>query len=259
MEKTGRPDPLPPVTDWSGEQVAGGYERLTPSVEWVLGYPFVFRALGLERLRGGRLLDLGCGPGVVADHVARRFGVHVVAADVSPAMLSLARRRTGPLVEHHLVTDDQIPGLADASVDRAMCNFVLVCVPEKARILRLFREVHRLLRPEGRFAVLNPNPACIGTPFSTFMIGRKGERYSPGDPLPVRLRQTDGSWLDIVDTFWPLEVYEELLAEAGFGEIQRELPTPDDAHGVADPDLIAGHTWTAEHRIPPCALLTASL
>jgi magnesium-protoporphyrin O-methyltransferase len=47
-----------------------------------------------ERLHGLRILDAGCGPGVFAMELAAR-GAHVVAVDVSPTLVGLARERAG--------------------------------------------------------------------------------------------------------------------------------------------------------------------
>jgi magnesium-protoporphyrin O-methyltransferase len=44
-------------------------------------------------LRGRRLLDAGCGTGALADEAARR-GASVVAIDLSPTLINLARSRT---------------------------------------------------------------------------------------------------------------------------------------------------------------------
>jgi magnesium-protoporphyrin O-methyltransferase len=44
-------------------------------------------------LRGSRILDAGCGTGMLALEAARR-GAHVVAVDISPSLVDLARRRT---------------------------------------------------------------------------------------------------------------------------------------------------------------------
>ncbi len=44
-------------------------------------------------LRGARLLDAGCGTGALAVEAARR-GAHVVAVDISPTLIELARERT---------------------------------------------------------------------------------------------------------------------------------------------------------------------
>lgn len=45
-----------------------------------------------EDLRGMRVLDAGCGPGVMTAELAAR-GAHVVAADLSPQLLAIAARR----------------------------------------------------------------------------------------------------------------------------------------------------------------------
>lgn len=44
-------------------------------------------------LRGRRLLDAGCGPGAFAIEAARR-GAEVVAVDISPTLIAVARERT---------------------------------------------------------------------------------------------------------------------------------------------------------------------
>ncbi len=41
--------------------------------------------------RGQQVLDIGCGVGTTAIQIAWRFGAHVVAADISPLMLTSAR------------------------------------------------------------------------------------------------------------------------------------------------------------------------
>ncbi|MCU0837403.1 MAG: magnesium protoporphyrin IX methyltransferase [Rhodospirillales bacterium] len=46
-------------------------------------------------LRGERILDAGCGTGALAMALASR-GAHVVAVDISPTLISLARERMAP-------------------------------------------------------------------------------------------------------------------------------------------------------------------
>jgi magnesium-protoporphyrin O-methyltransferase len=49
-------------------------------------------------LRGARVLDAGCGTGAFALEAARR-GAEVVAIDLSPSLVDVARRRAAPLLE----------------------------------------------------------------------------------------------------------------------------------------------------------------
>jgi magnesium-protoporphyrin O-methyltransferase len=57
------------------------------------------RALMLSRLpadlRGARVLDAGCGTGAMTEELAKR-GATVVAADISPKLVAIARERLAP-------------------------------------------------------------------------------------------------------------------------------------------------------------------
>ena len=54
------------------------------------------RVLGVAALRpGDSALDLGCGNGLVALHLAERYGLHVEGVDIAPEMIALARERIG--------------------------------------------------------------------------------------------------------------------------------------------------------------------
>ena len=54
-----------------------------------------------EDLRGARLLDAGCGTGALAMEAAKR-GANVLAIDLSPTMVDLARQRTPDDLEGHV-------------------------------------------------------------------------------------------------------------------------------------------------------------
>ena len=60
----------------------------------------VWRELDLAFSAGDTVLDLGCGTGADARHLAER-GVHIIATDVSTGMLDVARHKT----EHSGLTD----------------------------------------------------------------------------------------------------------------------------------------------------------
>jgi ubiquinone/menaquinone biosynthesis C-methylase UbiE len=102
------------------------------------------------------LLDVGSGTGALALRALERWpAMRVRAVDPSSRMLEIAAdaaRRLSPAAASRLRTitaaADRMP-LADASADAAVSSFVIQLVPNRAAALR---EVHRVLRPGGRFA-----------------------------------------------------------------------------------------------------------
>lgn len=95
---------------------------------------------------GMDVLDVCCGPGIVAGAAAAR-GARVAGLDFSTEMLAIARARLpGIRFEHG---DAEAMPFPDASFDAVASNFGIHHVPRPVLALR---EARRLLRPGGRFA-----------------------------------------------------------------------------------------------------------
>lgn len=105
------------------------------------------RALG--PLTGRSVLDVGCGTGddsrELADH-----GAHVVATDISDAMLAEARRRGGEV--SFLSADVHALPFPDASFDGVRVKLVRQHSPD---VDTADDELVRVLRPGGRLAVFD--------------------------------------------------------------------------------------------------------
>jgi arsenite methyltransferase len=104
---------------------------------------------------GETVLDLGSGAGADVLITARRVGPtgRAIGLDMTDEMLALARAnaadagvRNAEFVKGYI---EEIP-LPDASVDVVISNCVINLAADKTRVLR---EVARVLRPGGRFAV----------------------------------------------------------------------------------------------------------
>jgi SAM-dependent methyltransferase len=109
----------------------------------------------LPPVRGKRVLDAGCGPGVYAEWLVGQ-GAEVVGLDVSPRMVELARQRLGPsstIFQADLARPLDFLG-AD-SFDHVVCPLVLDYVRDWAPV---FREFARVLRAPGNlvFSVVHP-------------------------------------------------------------------------------------------------------
>lgn len=125
------------------DTLAGQYDaRFTESPVGRLLRRRVWRWLDRAFAPGTRVLELGCGTGADAVHLAER-GVSVLATDASPAMLDVAhakveyRRLEGAVELRRLPIerlDTLLPGLS-GSFDGAFSNFgALNCVADLTRV-----------------------------------------------------------------------------------------------------------------------------
>jgi len=113
---------------------------------------------GLVR-EGQTVLDLGCGPGYFSVGMARMVGEEgrVIAVDLQAGMLELVRRkaeRAGLLqrIQLHQCAPDRI-GIGE-KVDFALAFWMVHEVPDPDSFLN---EVRTLLKPEGRFLLVEPD------------------------------------------------------------------------------------------------------
>jgi len=115
----------------------------------------------------GRLLDLGCGTGRHVEQFARR-GFRVTGVDLSPHMLSLARRRLlsddlqAQLIEGNML---ELDALGLGQYDYALCMFsTLGMVQGYGNRLSFLKAVRRRVAPGGllSFHVHNSLRPCWG-------------------------------------------------------------------------------------------------
>lgn len=101
---------------------------------------------------GGEVLEIGIGTGLnlpqYPGHVRR-----ITAVDPNPGMHRLAEKRiveTGIDVQKHVVSSERLP-FEDQSFDSVVSTFTLCSIED---VQRAIAEVHRVLRPGGRFLFL---------------------------------------------------------------------------------------------------------
>lgn len=108
--------------------------------------------LDLIKLQPQRILDVGAGTGQLTLQLTRRYkNCEVIALDLAPAMLRLARQRLGILdkwfgKQRFICGDaDHLP-LADNSVDMIISNFAIQWCSD---LDQTFTEFQRVLKPNG--------------------------------------------------------------------------------------------------------------
>ena len=169
----------------------------------------------LGDVKGLRVLEAGCGPGVLTGWLAGN-GAAVTAMDVSPEMARLARDRVGDRAR--IVVGDLSEPLtfaADASVDLVVASLVLHYLADWAGPLA---EFHRVLAPRGAVVFSTHHPAMdwqLHSPEDYFAVKQVTEAWT-----------RDGESFDV--TFWrrPLTAMTEAISGAGFVIDQLAEPEP---------------------------------
>ena len=113
-------------------------------------------------LRGARVLDIGCGGGLLSEALAQA-GADVTAIDLAPDLLKIARLHgleSGIRVDYRQVSAEALASEAPATFDAVTCMEMLEHVPDPASVLQACAT---LLRPGGRLFVstLNRTPAAF--------------------------------------------------------------------------------------------------
>lgn len=138
--------------DKIADRYGGRYEEQTP-----VGYAFRTRrqrVLDLLDAPGGRVLDVGCGPGVMVEDLCAR-GWEFWGVDPAGRMIEEARAAFASTPAAHFsvgVADDL--HFADQSFDAVVCMGVIERLADDAVALE---EMARVLRPGGSLIVTAPN------------------------------------------------------------------------------------------------------
>ena len=112
----------------------------------------------------GRVLDVGTGTGLLALEFAKSIpGVKVTGLDLSDTVLELAREKlqksdTPLKVSFEKGDAEDIP-LEDDTFDLVVSSNTLHLIKNP---IRMFDEIHRVLKPEGRFIVSDHRRSWLG-------------------------------------------------------------------------------------------------
>lgn len=151
--------------------------------------------------RGETVLDLGSGAGLDVFLAANKVGPNGKAIGVDMSEEMIKRAKKGAIdggfdnVEFKVGEIEDLP-VEDSSVDAVISNCVVNLSPNK---LKVFREIHRVLKPGGR--------AMISDLVSEV-------------ELPENLRQDAEAWSECLGGVLQKEEYLDTIRSAGFDEVE---------------------------------------
>jgi 2-polyprenyl-6-hydroxyphenyl methylase/3-demethylubiquinone-9 3-methyltransferase len=139
---------------------------------------------GIAPLAGRRVLDVGCGGGILSEAMAQR-GAEVTGIDLADKPLKVALLHlleSGRKVAYRKIAVEQLAAEQPASFDVVTCMEVLEHVPDPASQVAACA---RLLKPGGHafFATINRNPksflfAIVGAEYVLRLLPRGTHEYA---------------------------------------------------------------------------------
>ncbi len=140
----------------------------------------------LEELpvRNPRILDVGCGGGILSEALART-GAQVTGIDLSQSSLEVARqhaRQQGLKIDYRLESAEEAAGTEPGSFDAVTCMEMLEHVPQPEKVVAACM---RALKPGGlaAFSTINRTPkaflfAIVGGEYILHLLPRGTHTYS---------------------------------------------------------------------------------
>lgn len=136
-------------------------------------------------LQGKRVLDIGCGGGILADSMARKgadvLGIDLAAKALKVAQLHALEAQT-PNVRYQEISAEHLAAEQPASFDVVTCMEMLEHVPDPASVVQACAT---LVKPGGWvfFSTLNRNPkafllAIVGAEYVLNMLPRGTHEYA---------------------------------------------------------------------------------
>jgi 2-polyprenyl-6-hydroxyphenyl methylase/3-demethylubiquinone-9 3-methyltransferase len=162
---------------WDTEGEFRPLHRINPlRLDWIAGQC---------TLAGARVLDVGCGGGILADAMARR-GAHVLGIDLADKPLKVAELHAleadTPNIDYRLVSAEALADEMPGAFDAVTCMEMLEHVPDPSSIVNACA---RLARPGGHvfFSTINRNPksfafAIVGAEYVLGLLPKGTHEYA---------------------------------------------------------------------------------
>ncbi|WP_447594766.1 bifunctional 2-polyprenyl-6-hydroxyphenol methylase/3-demethylubiquinol 3-O-methyltransferase UbiG [Stenotrophomonas rhizophila] len=192
-------------------------------------------------LRGARVLDIGCGGGLLSEALAKE-GADVTAIDLAPELVKVARLRSlesGVTVDYRVQAAEDLAAEQPGSFDVVTCMEMLEHVPDPGAIIAA---CHRLLKPGGQLflSTVNRTPAAfavaiVGAEYVARLLPKGTHHYQdfikPAE-LGKWLREADLSLRDVSGmAYEPWRNRARLSTRTDINYLAHAVK-PDDAAGV---------------------------
>ena len=201
------------VADWYGKHVSEASDHHRNIM-----IPGVLKLL--DPKSGEKILDAGCGEGILCRELAGR-GVQVVGIDSSKKLIDIAKKRSAKFNIHYRVADaGNLEGIQDATFDAA-CS--ILAMQNMEDLDAVTKETARVTKKNGRLVwVLNhpcfriPRQSGWGFDEKRKLQYRRIDRYMTEMKIPIQMHPGASPNIHTWTFHRPLSVYFDQLNSHGF-------------------------------------------
>ncbi len=219
---------------------AAAYSKLKFPGTYYLAFRDLPRIVS-EHVRGKDALDFGCGTGRSTRFLAQ-LQFAAVGVDISAEMVRKARE-IDPRGDYRVLPDGDLSGFEEDSFDLVLSAFTFDNIPTMEKKVRLFKELKRVLRRDGKIVNLVSSPEIYCHEWASFSTKDYPENRKAKCGDVVRIVNVElEDRRPVEDVVWPDADYRETYRRAGVELVGVYRPLGEEKEP---------YPWVNETRIAP--------
>ncbi len=194
-----------------------------------------------QNVAGRNAVDFGCGTGR-STRFLRRLGFETIGVDISEVMIKKAKE-IDPKGDYRLIHEGDFSQFRYEAYDLVLFAFTFDNIPTMGKKVRLFREMRRVLKTEGRIIALVSSPEIYTHEWASFSTKDFPANKSAKNGDKVRIVMTDvEDKRPVEDVLWTDAYYRETFKRAELVLMEMYKPLAKESEP---------YEWINETRIAP--------
>ncbi len=214
-----------------------------------LGFPYICKQFKDELLDNTIIVDYGCGAGGFLRYIEHNYNKakNLIGLDISEVMINKAKSlhiKTSQI--NYSLIEPFDTRFKDNSIDYVVSTWVTCSISDKNDVASVFKEIFRILKPGGKYIILNDNLPLNREIFYTNIATIEYKiPLKSGDKYLSKIKISADKICNCPNYFWKSENYIELFENIGFIVVSIDTP------------IATGSGWLEETIYPPYRIITA--